>query len=1192
MFGLRLDEKIVGIIFAISIILVIFGVVSLIPGIPFFTLGCFYWFLVLMFVILYLFPGGKAIKILFSIGILFLYILIFSRLYRDLNVAFVFDSIAYLIFFILLFIFIYYKKQSNSFKDAINFIREIWIYPFFVISSIVGISLVTIFSPNVYDKLMENIDFHLLLGHHLSKILLPLYVSPFPKIFAYFYDLMLFYPIFLSGVLFVKKDHKNLRKLTLAFILAGIFGWVFYFIVPVVGPKFFERFGDKVRFMPIPRNCFPSLHTVWGLLVLIYARRHSRKLFYFFSLFVLPMVVATVYLKYHYLIDLIAAIPFTYLIVKLVDVFWNKYYKSKPLYESFVKIKEVNKNRIYLLVLSVFVISGISALIIETFFVKELSLVFGSTAIAITTILSVYMLGMAIGSYFGGILADKTNGSIVIYAFSEFLIAFSTYSSLYLFKYIQNFYVFLVKNSEISMFLIEVIRGFLILIVVLIPTICMGITFPVLVKHLTNSKEKILNNVSSLYSANIVGASIGVLLATYVFFPYLGLRKTVFLAILLDILAALVGFKLAKEFKIKITGALKDFTHKIEQREKVGIVFKKEYIFILFLAFLLGFVSFSLEVIWTHILAMVVGNSSYAFGVMLFSVLVGLAIGGKMSEKIGSRIRSLGKAVFYILSFLGISILFQIYFWDKLPLIFEFKPLFDTFPKREFLRFLVSFGMLILPTISIGMVFPLLLTLFSDKLKDLGKRVGYVSFVNTGGDIAGSIIAGFVLIPYFGSYNSLKLIVVIIVVMSLISFFLFVKKKKLVVFIEILAFFFVLIYLPKWDMTEISLGTNVYFYRQHSGKVIDWWEEKDGGFTTVTKEKVIGKEKLTLWTNGKFQGDNLFEMTAQRRFAMYPIVFTKNRDRALVIGLGTGVSSGVVYEAGFKSIDIAEISPGIVEAAKKYFSDVNDGILGKKNVHLHITDGRNFLLLNKKPYDLITMEISSIWFSGAASLYSKEFYEIAKANIKENGVFQQWIQLHHITKYDVLCILATVRSVFKHVRLFLGNNQGVIVASKRPLNVKWIDFEKDIDNLSIYKKYSPFHSAYCLLSEELLDEDGLNKFLVVYEREFGVKPEDVISTDDNMFLEYSTPRGNVRPYGTSLRENISMLEQFRKKKNTILTNYPSKNWKQFGNITYMILRRSRKDTIKRLRDLKKCAKDGVLLNKISRLLDILVFLSK
>src|SRR5262249_44416400 len=234
---------------------------------------------------------------------------------------------------------------------------------------------------------------------------------------------------------------------------------------------------------------------------------------------------------------------------------------------------------------------------------------------------------------------------------------------------------------------------------------------------------------------------------------------------------------------------------------------------------------------------------------------------------------------------------------------------------------------------------------------------------------------------------------------------------------------------------DLTTGTYVYFMRQWPfDKVVYAHEDVQGGLTTVIQS---GNTNILL-SNGKFQGNNSAEVQAQARFALIPMLFTHGFERALVIGLGTGNSLKALAAFPFRRLDVAEFAPGVIEAARSWFSDVNGDVMDKDpRVHLLVADGRNHLLLAKDRYDLITIEVTSVWISGEADIYNKEFYELCRSHLTEEGILQQWVQVHHMRPGDFQVILNTAAQVFPHVSFFLGPEQGLLVASSSPLSVDY-----------------------------------------------------------------------------------------------------------------------------------------------------------
>ncbi|MCA9623687.1 MAG: fused MFS/spermidine synthase, partial [Myxococcales bacterium] len=278
-----------------------------------------------------------------------------------------------------------------------------------------------------------------------------------------------------------------------------------------------------------------------------------------------------------------------------------------------------------------------------------------------------------------------------------------------------------------------------------------------------------------------------------------------------------------------------------------------------------------------------------------------------------------------------------------------------------------------------------------------------------------------------------------------------------------------------------------------------------------------------LYTNGKFQGDNGHEVTAQRSFAHFPSLFVEHFGRALVIGLGTGTTLGTIAAYPYEHIEVAEISPAIVEAARHYFAGPNRDSLADPRVSLSLNDGRNLLLLTPHRYDLVTIEVSSVWFAGAANLYSEEFYRLVRSRLSDTGILQQWVQLHHIRRQELAVTLRTVRRAFDHVALFVSGGQGIIVASGQPLvaSAPRLDALAKRPEIAATLGGETFPS---LLERIVIEGESLDRFIAETPMDPGT-PE--VSTDENLYLEYATPKGNVMSYGTSITQMVDLLTSYR-----------------------------------------------------------------
>jgi spermidine synthase len=323
----------------------------------------------------------------------------------------------------------------------------------------------------------------------------------------------------------------------------------------------------------------------------------------------------------------------------------------------------------------------------------------------------------------------------------------------------------------------------------------------------------------------------------------------------------------------------------------------------------------------------------------------------------------------------------------------------------------------------------------------------------------------------------------------------------------------------------MTVGSYVYFgAADRVDQELYSREDSQGGLTSVVQ---VGPERVML-SNGKFQGGNKGEVPAQIRFALTPMLFTRHYRNALVIGLGTGNTLRSISRFPFERLDAVELAPAVVDAARLWFQDVNGGVLDSDpRVHLSIADGRNFLLLSENKYDLITIELTSIWISGEADLYNREFYELCRTHMGDDGVLQQWVQIHHMRLEDFLLILNTAARVFPYVAYFQGPEQGLLVASASPLVLDYTQmaaFDHDPQVRSELKA-AGVPSMASLLGEIVLYGDSLQQALSSFPA-LSRRSADFTSTDYYPALEYETPKANVLPHDTAA-QNLAFLKKLR-----------------------------------------------------------------
>jgi spermidine synthase len=318
---------------------------------------------------------------------------------------------------------------------------------------------------------------------------------------------------------------------------------------------------------------------------------------------------------------------------------------------------------------------------------------------------------------------------------------------------------------------------------------------------------------------------------------------------------------------------------------------------------------------------------------------------------------------------------------------------------------------------------------------------------------------------------------------------------------------------PRWDF-----GRTLH-YLDHEGEVVYQKEDLNAGITTV----LHNGENWNIFVNELFNGGTSLEERDQARVALIPLLYVHRFERAMVVGIGTGQSAGIIGEYPFKHIDVVDFSPRVVEAADQHFAMLNFGILRNPRVAVHVDDGRHYLFTHPDKLSLLTLEVNRLWTAGEGDLYSREFYEICAARLQNGGVLQQWVPLFSLSIPETLILMRTVRQVFPYVVFYVGGGSGMMVASRSPLELDLARLRAMDQNpkVAAVLQRIDLPSAANLLGDLVLRPEGVNDLLAR-------APEQRITTDLWPYLEYSNARYHVgRPTGIPLWQFLLTAEDFK-----------------------------------------------------------------
>jgi spermidine synthase len=698
-----------------------------------------------------------------------------------------------------------------------------------------------------------------------------------------------------------------------------------------------------------------------------------------------------------------------------------------------------------------FFISGITALTYEIVWTRMLTLVFGHTVFSVSVVLAAFMAGLGLGSYLFGYAVDRLpesndspSGSnapsaLLIYGWIEILIFASGALLSLLFANFSGIYSSLHSFIPESVPLQNAIKMLFAFGMMLIPTTLMGATLPIISKYCVTDDSRMGTQVSLLYALNTLGAAAGCLLTGFFLMGTFGVLQTVLLAAGANLLIGISALSIYLEIA---PGA--DWKFRLPPLRMPRIDLNADQKFWMSISFICGFTALAYEVLWTRLLVFSIASTVYSFSMMLTVFLLGIFLGSLLLIPLASRIHNIRTALLILQASAGLYVLGSLYGIESI-LSAPWNGYNLTDPAAAFFRYFKdSAGLMLVPTLLLGMCFPLLIKVVSGGHQNVGKATGQIYSANTLGAIFGSLCAGFLFLPNLGSQISLTLIATLNLLTTVLLFRTgnymtpSIRKGLTVVFAALILFV---------NMAIPADLLNPFFMRDSAGKrnlkKLMYFEEGISDTVAVFKDDygVLDPSAKRLITNGiSMSASNLIATRYMKLFAHVPILLVDKPDDVLVVCFGTGQTTGAAgMHPRVKSVDSLELSTSVINAGKM-FADQNHQALDNPKINFVIQDGRNHLLTTHKRYDVITSEPPPPRTAFTVNLYTREYYELQKNRLKPGGIAAQWIPLHSQGEEEVDMHFKTFRSVFPYTMGWMSvANEILIIGSDQPIR---IDFEK------------------------------------------------------------------------------------------------------------------------------------------------------
>jgi spermidine synthase len=772
---------------------------------------------------------------------------------------------------------------------------------------------------------------------------------------------------------------------------------------------------------------------------------------------------------------------------------------------------------ILLILCTCFVLSGLAALIYQTAWTRQFAIVFGTSELAVATVLAAYMGGLAFGAWLAERFLPRVTRPVLTYALLEIGIAVSAIVAVPALLWVANVALQALFGNQpappdsdhagTTIFYLS--SAF---VALALPTTLMGATLPMLARYAVSEESQIGRRIGLLYAMNTAGAVLGALLTAFLLLPELGLTRTIWVAAALNGIVFILAVALAKRVSPKpapkgyslggempVPGSLlppppppapppasRPRTPVWTSLPGAG--------WVLPLMFLAGAVAFFQEVLWARMLAHVVGSSIYAFGVMVASFLAGIALGGGVGAAIA---RTRRRAAFA----LGIALIVAAAAAAAAYLSLE-----SLLPSQggllqnvqQVLGFTLPLntlfsGLLMLPmTLAIGMTYPLAVRVLASDASDAAPASARVYAWNTVGAIFGSLAAGFVVIPILEYEGAIRFAVFASAALGIMALWGLVPPGGKGARVAAASLSVIAIAGCAWFRPQppVKLLVTSPLDVGDSGRVIHYNVGRSASVVVLTRDG-----GLALRTNGLPEANMDAPGTSPRfngELWLSPLAVLARPDARDVLVVGYG--GGVVIEAmppSVQRVDVIELEPEVIEANRATAHLRKRNPFNDPRVNIVINDARGALRLTHRRYDAIISQPSHPWTAGASHLYTREFMALAHEHLTPGGVFVQWMNVNFMDEALMRSLTATLLSVFDELRVYRPDPTTLMfLASDSPLAI-----EERLAATGMPLRAAPLHyarfsinSVEDLVSALVLDSEGARKLA------FGAR---LITDDDN-----------------------------------------------------------------------------------------------
>jgi spermidine synthase len=747
--------------------------------------------------------------------------------------------------------------------------------------------------------------------------------------------------------------------------------------------------------------------------------------------------------------------------------------------------------------LVLFVGSGCAALIYEVVWFQLLQLSIGSSAVSLGVLLGVYMGGMSLGSWLLPRYLNPTSHPLRVYALLELGIGVFGVIVLYAVPFIGNLYTSVGGSGPTSLVLRAVVAG----VCLIPPTLLMGATLPAIARWVETTPRGV-SWLGFFYGGNQAGAVAGSQIAGFYLLRVFDMPRATFVAVALNFVVALLAVAVAQWTpRTVITG------DGSESRPPAATTTETRLVYVAIA--LSGMTALGSEVVWTRMLSLIFGATAYTFSLILAVFLIGLGIGSSVGAGLAKNARNPREALGWCQVSLCAAIAWAAYATGASLPYWPINPSISTSVVFNFQLDLVRAFWVMLPgAILWGASFPLALASVATPGQDSARLVGGVYAANTVGAIVGALVTGLGMVGVVGSQITQQALIGVAALSGLLllgaapgdarGFRASVPSLVRVIVVAAAAGLFARVVPP---MPGLLVAYGRYAATWIGQNEIIYVGE---GVTASVAVSRTPSGTLNYHNAGKVQASSEpQDMRLQRMLGHITTLVPKTPSKVLVIGCGAGVTAGAVsVDPLVKDQTIAEIEPLVPRVVSTYFSEHNFNVVANPKVKVHLDDARHYLLTTDEKFDAITSDPLDPWVKGAATLYTREFFEVVKSHLNPGGVVTLFVQLYESTEAAAKSEVATFLEAFPNGAIFANtvNGQGYDLVLFGQLENEKIDVDMVQARLA-----DPANAAIT----QSLREIGINSAVELFGTYAGRRSDMAnwlrdaqINTDANLKLQY------------------------------------------------------------------------------------------